>query len=802
MKSFMRACMIQEMDRNIARTTLSVLLATTALSAVYVAPVQAQEAAGIDEVVVTARKRAESIQDVPVAVTALSQDIVEGGNLDELSEFVDLVPNATFTNESDTSSEISIRGSGRNISDEDPSVGLYRDGVYVGGLLFSTANFYDTERVEVLRGPQAGLYGRNAVGGALNVISAKPTFDFEGYGQLQIATKDRIETRAAINIPLVEDILAVRASGLLVDQNEGFDYIVNQDLYTDAIDNRSGRLRALFTPTGELEFLFTAEYLKVDGGAPLTVPAPEAATGFLDQDRTFAIPGTSADDTDNQFRDFEQQRDFEQSQLAGEMNWDLGLGTLTAIASIRNADFDSKRDEDLSNFDVSAIQYFAEQESFFSEVRFTSDEINGFRFLTGLNYMDEEVVLNFENRIGGALYGVGAGFGLGGLDVANLYATGVFDADWAALVNALAGTSFVAGDSIALLGLTPGATGWGGFLGDTFPTEYINEQSLESFAAYFEGTYSVSDMVEVWGNLRYTRDEKSINFAQTFGIPSQCPVACPEIFNVFFGIDPEVTAQTTETFENFSPGGGVNVFVNDSFLAYAKVVTGFKAGGFNSIASAVDLLGFDEEKTVGYEIGAKTDWFDKRLRVNVAAFLQDRKDALVTIADPNMPINSLGVNAGKMENKGIEIETSALLFDGLRIEVAAGYLDSTFKDFVVGGVDFSGNQVPRTFKYSLSSVISYERPVTSEFDAYGFALYRNAWDGFTDNDNIEKLSNPEIVDVRAGLRNDRWQLGFYVDNLFDNRYTVSEFRSIYDNGRHFGTFAAGRTMGLQGKWEF
>jgi iron complex outermembrane receptor protein len=272
--------------------------------------------------------------------------------------------------------------------------------------------------------------------------------------------------------------------------------------------------------------------------------------------------------------------------------------------------------------------------------------------------------------------------------------------------------------------------------------------------------------------------------------------------SMFFHMDDPVRFKTTDTFTNVSPGGGVNFKLSDDALLYAKVVTGFKAGGYNGVSGSAEYMPFDSEETVGYEIGAKTEWFDNRLIANAAAFLQKRKDALVTILDPVMPINSLGVNAGEIENRGLELEISALPISQLQLQVALGYLDSEFKEFVTDGVDFAGYQVPRSFKYTASAVASYTQPLTDGLDLIAYASYRNAWDGYTENDNIDEMSNPEITDLRLGTQGESWKVVGFVDNVFDNRYTTTEFGSAFITSRHWGIFSPGRVYGLQADFKF
>ena len=737
-------------------------------------------------IVVTARKRAEDVQDIPDAISVLSEQVVEAGDLDQIEDFVDLVPNASFSNDSETSSEVSIRGSSRNQADEDPSVGIYRDGIYVGGLLFSTATFYDLERVEILRGPQAALYGRNAVGGAVNVVTAEPDFTENGFVELQIGSKARQEVRAALNVPLVEDTVALRVSGLVINQDRGFDYIVNQAYYTDAEEVGSIRGKLLIAPSVDLEFLTTVEYVNTSGGVPLLVAAPDQETGYLEGEFIVEIPGTSPDETDEQFRDYPHFRDFDQIHVFQEAEWTTGAGTLTGLVSYREANLAQARDDDYSNFFVSGRTYDASQESFFSELRFAPEISDNLDVLVGLNYIDEKTDLSYVNPQGGNFFGA-----LGGVNLANLFASGVTPPQFEAF-------GIPTGTPINALGLTPGATGLTGYLGDTFPLVFTNKQGLQSFAAFGDVTYEISDQFEVWGNIRYTKDDKDITFSQGY---EGCDVACPQIVAFLLdGLDFEVSGTNEASFENVSFGGGINFQPADGILLYAKVAEGFKAGGFNPFVASRELQAFDSEESISYEIGFKTEFFDNRLRVNASAFIQDRDGTLIDVQDPLLPVIELGVNGGQIRNKGVELEVSASPVEGLRFDVAAGYLDAKFRSASFGDEDFTGNRVPKTFEYTLAAIMTYDRPITETLNLFGFASYRNGWGGFTDNENDRELDNPEVVDLRLGIEATAgWRLNGFVDNVFDNRY-----RSFEVAGSRIprGTFAAGRTYGIQLGYEF
>lgn len=737
-----------------------------------------------NDIVVTARKRTENVQDVPIAVTAISKDLVADGNFDEVTEFLELVPNVKFKPDDFSSADISIRGSSRNTNAEDPGVGINRDGVYIGGLLTSFSNFYDIARVEILRGPQAGLYGRNAVGGALNVYTEKPTLDrIKGYVDAQYGNKERLELRGAMNIPLVDDKLAVRISGLAIGHNKGFQYIVNQDQYGDAYDNRSLRGRVLFNPTSDIELLTTVEYFKSHGN-----PSGLLFNGPNGQDRIVGdllFKATTPDDLDTIMRNIPFEQTNEQYQLTQQVDVGTSFGDITGIVSYRDTTLKSSTDTDSTNFDLDRFYFDGAQDSLFGELRLATKDLGGLRFTVGANYLNENLKLN-QQYTSGSLFGA---------DFAQWYTTGLVGEN---------PFDIPVGTPIDAIGLTPlgNAGGWSGELGDSFPVSSINEQKLKSFAVFLESSYQISERVDVWANARYTRDHKKINFGQSFGNDLfACPIACGEVFSALFGgLDPQISASSKASFSNFSPGGGINFKLNDNILLYGKVVTGFKAGGFNNLAGSVDNLAFESEKTIAYEIGAKVQMWDKRVTLNAAAFIQKRTDAIVSIVDPDLPIVSIGVNAGSIRNQGLELEARLLPVEGLEILASAGYLDSKYSDFVTGDEDFSGKIVPQTFKYSFSGVVRYTLPVTSTSSAFGYLSYSNAWDGYTNNSNLRKLASPESLDMRLGLKSERWKLIGFVDNLNKNRYSPFEDDSPLGDapdGDHNGTFSAGRTYGIQ-----
>lgn len=771
----------------LGKTLLASAIALTINSGICFAD---EDAFTLEEIVVTARKRTESMQDVPVAVTAISKSTIDVGNLDSMEEFMELVPNVSLPQDGWTSADISIRGSGRSSTDEDPGVGINRDGVYIGGLLTSFSNFYDIEGMEVLRGPQAGLYGRNAVGGAINITSSRPSFDERnGYIDVQMGNKQRQEYRAATNLTLIDDVLAIRLSGLYLDQDEGFNRVENQDKYLDAHSNESARLRILYTPSDDLEFLTTIETFSADGNIITGIHAPNqglsplnyTATGFP----SVMAAGVDVDDTDHLAMNAPLMNESEQLQFIQEVNWDVGGGTLTGIFSYRDTEAEARIDGDRTMVDMGAQHYKSNQESTYLEVRFDRN-FGDLNITTGVALLDETLSIDQDYQFGG----------LFGIDFASWYTTGVFD-----IPLGPPGLAPQAGDPISAMGLTAlgNSGGWAGDVGDGFPVVSQNDQELESVAIFLEANYAVSDALDVWFNIRYTEDTKSIDFAQNWG---SCPIACEEIFQAFLGVSPAISDKTEETFENVSPGIGLNYTFSEDLMAYAKYVTGFKAGGFNSISGSVDGLAFEPEETEALEVGIKSQWWDNRMQFNAAAFYQERTDALVSVTDPALTINDLGVNAGEMEMQGYELDLSVMPLEGLTVSLAYGFLDAEFEDFITSGVDYSGNRAPKTFKHTLSGIVSYTYPLNDSMELFTFASYYTAKDGYMHPSNQALMDEPETVDIRIGVQTEDWKLSAYVDNAFDNRTLGFQTDKLAAEDQHWGLFSPGRTFGLQAVYNF
>ncbi len=615
-------------------------------------PASGQTSAQIEEVVVTARKREENLQDVPVALTAFSAQTIEDARLDTIEDFAALTPNVELraTNSRTSGIDIVIRGVSSDIHQE-PGFGLYEDGVYVGGIAKAFGNFNDLERVEVLRGPQGALYGRNAVGGSINIINAQPKDAFEAKLDGLVASHERYELRGMVNLPLSEQF-AARISGFGIKQNKGEYYNVTLDEELNRESSYGLRGRFKFDASDDLTFLFSASVVSEDAGYN---PRLNVAGGETPRNLHYNTP------TRNTLRGHE---------LTGQADWNAGWALVTGILSFRTEDSHALADFDQTDTQSLVLDQDVDRNTTFAELRAVSPGGQPFSWIVGANYYGEKRASLLDSDID--------------------------------------------------LGL--------GFLGPSFASlqTFSNARTkTTSWSAFAEVGYDVSDAFNLGASIRYNRDRKRLGYEQ--GIPEL--IGLPGPFAVFSLPPFQLTTTDSQDFENVSPGASASYKLSDEVNLYAKVGTGFRAGGFNTVVSNPAFLPFDAETSVNYEVGLKSELFDRRLRLNLAAFRLDQTDLIVDVMDPNPLFASIGqtysTNAGKARTYGFEMDATARLAEGLDVSVNLGVLDAELTDFVTpAGISVAGNKPPGAANGNVGALLSYRWPLGDTVD--GFATSSTA----------------------------------------------------------------------------
>jgi len=718
-----------------------VFLAATALS--VAAPSFAQTAgesntrteAGVaentQEIVVTARKREERLFDVPAAVTAIGAQQVEDTRLQDPRDLLTLVPSAYLQeNNAGTARDISIRGVGTPTLFAEPGVALYVDDIYSSGFISFPSQFYDLERVEVLRGPQGALYGRNAVGGAVNVLSARPKDEFAAMLRGTYARYDRYEAEGMINVP-VSDKFGVRASGLYIDQNEGEYLNPVTGRYIDRNDLASGRLVAELNPSDAVTALFVVERTDADTpGTTLYFPKGEGKKNIR--------------------RDTQPTNSFDVTRFSGQLEFRTdGAGTFTVVAGGRNYDLDGTEDTDLSDVVIPGTPTAPlgkqvttrnnEVDSRYAELRWFSGEFGRARILAGVSYLNDD-------------------------------ATGDILTD-------LPGLS---------LAFTMGAF--------PFTLGIANDQSVESWAGFAELTLDLAENVELIGSVRYTDDTKKVDFRFT---PSPALIA---------NVGPGQAVVRESSFDNFSPGVTL-AWRPEDWNVYAKVQTGFRAGGFNFNVAKAANLPYDEETSINYEIGIKRELAGGLGYLGLTGYVLNQDDVLVPFFDFTAAPGLQGFldNAGEARTVGVELEGSVTPIEGLTFTGSVGYLDAEFTSgnfLTFAGVaqPLDGRRVPATRKWSYALTANLDRPITESIDFLLNAAFTHRSGGFQDVANTQRFGSSDLLNVSTGVRVGKFDVQAFVQNALDddNEIAFGGFRNLESGVSR----APGATYGVSGRVRF
>jgi len=684
----------------------------------------------VEEVLVTARRREETLFDSPTPITAISQEVIDTLRMNDARDMLTLVPTAFLQeNNAGTARDINIRGVGTPTLFAESGVATYIDDIYSSGYVSYPTQFYDVERIEVLRGPQGALYGRNAVGGAVNVISSRTDQELGGYFRATAASFERREFEGMLNVPL-GDTTAVRLVGWDTDQDEGAFYNPLADRYLDANSSQGGRI-VFDSRLGE-RLSINLIYEQTDAEAAGT------ALFFPGDGET---PGTIA-------RDDHPVNAFETSRLAGSLNYDLDAGTLTFVFGTRSYELDGLEDTDLTGDNPfnPALGQLGKQvlvrnnevDSDYLELRWLSSGDGPFTLLFGASYLDES-------------------------------ASGNSLSDLPTLSDAFSGGALPA------------------------TLDLLNDQSTESWAAFAEVTYDFTDALSVIASLRYTEDEKTVDFGFN---PSQLLaglVGAPQ------------AASETQTFDQLTPGLTVAWSPSDDTRLYAKYQEGFRAGGFNFNVGSVGNLPYDEEVSTNYEIGARTALLGGAAVIGANVFFLDQDDVLVPLFDLTVPgpLGGYLANVGSAETYGVELEGTWQLTESLRIGGTVGWLDASFTDGQDSfGTDLDGNEIPSSRSLTYNLTASYSREIANDVRFFSDLVYSYRDEGFGDVQNSTEFSEAELLNAAAGFEYRGFQILAFVRNALDDDYDIAFGGFRPGSGATGVTRNEGRTSGVTLKYAF
>ncbi|MBS0474778.1 MAG: TonB-dependent receptor [Proteobacteria bacterium] len=727
-----------------------------ALAQDQVAATGADTAGG--EIVVTAQRREQNLQDVPVAVTALTGSKIADLGIRSSADIAGVVPNLEIGLPGGEGNQplIYIRGVGladTNSNNAGPN-GVYVDEVYVSSPGAQTFQLFDLERVEVLKGPQGTLYGRNATGGAINFITAKPSKDFEGSASISYGSYNTVHGEAAVGGPL-SDSVRFRLAGTGTTSDG---YVHN--LLTGRRENGQGS----FALRGQLAVDVTDNFdaLVNAHGGKVNVRAPQyRSLGLLDPATGFTTPcapdAIMANQCGNALGyvsppgfydgayDRSQKLNVENLGTSLRLNWRLGGITLTSITAYDYNNKLHREDTDASPLAILAIDYGVRSDTVTQELRLSgaSDKVN---WVVGGYYLNEVLKQNQTGDLFRELRGLTPG---GGADT----------------------TGATTGGAPVLFART------------------LNRQTTEAAALFGQIEYQLAPSLRATLGGRYNYERKH------FLAAAQLEDAIIDGTPVPGGIAPLYAFDNRKSFENVSFKAGLDYDVAQDVMAYASVSTGFKSGGFNGgflsfdpAQAAVQAQPFGEETLTAYEVGLKSRLFDRHLRFNAAAFLYDYKDLqLYTLINTGAIPLTLLDNAANARIYGAEFEMVARPVERLDVTLNLGLLHTEIKNFISAGTNYSGNRLALSPTVSFSGQVSYEVPLSSALTlAFQPAFsYRSSQFFSADNNPLLQQQGYWLFDGRIALKGGagRWEVAAFGHNITAKKYInyavdLSDFGTI------------------------
>jgi len=760
----------------IKKVSTMISLALLSMSSSVIAQTQSTDKKnnGIETIEVTAQKRVQSVQDVPIAITAFSGEMISDMGLNTSNDLAEKTPNLTIGQPTGDGGVVAVVMRGVGLSDFAPNnqapVGLYVDGVVAGNSNAQITTLFDVERVEVLKGPQGTLYGRNTTGGTINIISNKPTSDTEGYFKLNLGNYGLRKVEGAFNTAITDD-LNIRLA-IVNSHIDGY----MENLTTGNViekNNTAYRFLADWKINDAWSLLANIHGNENDSDADLY---------NADSDIDF-YKGNSEFDPTIKTKTFGGSITIE-----GELTESLTFTSITAFDELEKR---HQEDADVSALDIITNEYNPDTESFMQEFHLNGLYDNG-SWILGAFYSTDEVDYHQSIRV----YG----------DAELIFGT---DLDGNGELEPYAQNQL------------PG-----------FFWNYQNYQELTTAALFGQVDHKLSDSLELTVGLRVTNEEVTLSsYADLsgiglilppemggFGIPSELvtELFLPGYYAVV-GDNPKVdeTGTYLETVDDTQVSGkiGLNWRTSDNLMLFASYNKGFKGGGVNGnfIFNPSALTPYGAETVNSFEFGFKADLLDNEMRFNTSFFYYDYQDAQIfnNVADPSFGLPAQRIINGDVSLYGFDSEFTWMATSNLMIMGSLGYVKSEYDenpiDVVTGELSIQGNQIQNAPELSANLMANYEW----ELD-YGY-INLNADISYTDKTYFSPFEDDAIAMKAHSIANlrlswtsldDVWQVALWGKNITDEEVKTYAFDLRQDFGVVENMRAAPSTFGIEVSYQF
>ena len=712
------------------KKTIAIAIAAASVSA---AIVEAQDNV-LEEVLVVAQRRQQSMQDVPLSVTAIGGDMLQQARITNSADLVKVTPSLTLQDAGNSrESSFNIRGIGTQSfsSGVEPSVSTVVDGVVMGRSGMAFAQLMDVDRVEVMRGPQGTLFGKNASAGVVHIITNDPAEEFEANlaGRVE---DDMYRVEGGFSLPL-GDNAALRIAGMIEDTDGHVDNVYNgKEL--NGQDNQAVRAKLRWDLSDTLELKFSADYAKSDSDCcqfTSRVSTDTAVPIFGVQEDQLAPVTGSKDNLDvNVGADVFSDSDMSGGSL--EVNWDVGGFVLTSITALRSWENQANVDVDgTPTIWLDTNEGLTEQEQFTQELRLASPGDDALNYVVGLYYFDQELDRTFDREL--------------------------------------------------FLSAPDPETGNPGF---GFAGAFDSTTDTTNYAAYGQLNYDLSMDVRVLAGMRYTNDELDYEFERT-GVVIQGGVPIPP--------EPRFGDSTDGSNTSLKLGGQWDL--NNDNMAYLTWSEGYKSEAYNIVFEmSPGTEPVDAETSDAWELGLKSTLFDNRLILNTTLFYTEFQDFQSQAQDTTTGQFSL-LNVGEVVTSGLEMDFIARPTSNWDLFGGVAWIDTEIKDFtnapcspaqtavagsecaIQGSQDISGEGMPYSPDFRLTLTSRYMIPTDMSFDVVLVGSYR--WQDEVlyaiDQDENKIQDSYGVLDLSVGLADQagKYEVNLYVSNVLDEEYATA-----------------------------
>lgn len=681
----------------------------------------------LEEIVVTARRREESLQEVPATVAAVTGETLESQGVRQLSQLTQSVPGLLVTASGGAQPTISMRGETNRLGVNPPGVGVFVDGIYQNRFSQIGRGPVDAARVEVAKGPQSSLYGKNTIGGAIGIVTNDPTSTPEGYAEFgyggsSVKGEDLWHGELMLSGPVAGDDLLGR---IVVQKQKRDGYLYDRSTGVRVLGYNATTVRAklLWNVTPDLSVKLTFAHYRDNAPRGERLVRKEAGLGLpgINPGLGRPVDPMFAGSVWDAHLEIQGYTKIKSDSLALHINWDTPIGEIQSTSSYQKSRVDQLIDTDATSY-PSLLQTLNEKdETYQQEVRLVGGD-GPIKYIAGVYYLRED--------------------------------NGPFPASLIFLPDS---AGYAAGLRQQISGLQKGGN---------------------TVAAYGQLGYDLTDSFNITGGLRWARDY--IDQPLSLYIITASGAIAPGAV---------IDYQRSTSFRALTGDLTMSYKLDPDVMLYGRYARGDRAGGFNSSTNVLVLadIPYKPQTVDAFEIGLKSEFFDRRVRLNLSGFYNAFKDIQVTTNIPN-PVNPLSVanvivNAAKANVPGVEVDFSAVITKHLRLNAVYNYLDAKIKKYELqpgqpaASTDITGMRIPRSPKHSGSIGLLFETDLGGgEFKLAGDMFFSSSFAGdygfnaVTMQRRSASLPAREIFNLNASYEIGDWQIGGYVRNLFNRAY--------------------------------